>query len=656
MKIHIKNYNNIKDLKYLVEDHKINFLIGNSGSGKSSIAKALSKEDIELHIPFNNPSLVPVIEVDDNAEFITKASVFDESYMSNILIQKNNARDIYSILIDDENQLDELRNEYIKAINPLSDVKDKLYELKRNIADLKRDLKIAYSSKNGNYKSDCTIRKFQENVEQNNTDYVKYKHYDSRRIKWFSDGTKFSDYENGKCPFCNRKLSDSRKVTVEKIKVFDAKTYEKINSKNNIFVALGLPQPNWVNKSEVNRFNKQLKEILDLEDEILCGIKYIEAVMDADIVFSNRVERLKTSPTLKRLYPEIAESFEVFNSNYKEIRACLGRIKGESNKLIRTNIKIINEQLEHLGVNYLFKKVTVDENKKEASFIIVHKYDSATDKDRESSLSYGEKNLIGLVLFLCAHSKDDLVIIDDPAGSYDEYRRKVIFDMCYDFIGHNTTAIVISHDPVFAKFAVLRNRLKRDLRTGSIDLLENYDCSEIKHISEKDFKPLKEFIEYHITELSPTEMTYQLASNLRVYYEDEKRKKEGSIIYGYLSAVIHRTDKETIIEQLIEKDYTEKKILQAISKKFDIKPTLSPLSNNYVKEINTDGMTNFEKIIYLRENCSGNGSKRIRDELGNIIHLNNTYFICLNPYKFNYYSEFVHHKICELNTKIKESR
>lgn len=56
-------------------------------------------------------------------------------------------------------------------------------------------------------------------------------------------------------------------------------------------------------------------------------------------------------------------------------------------------------------------------------------------------------------------------------------------------------------------------------------------------------------------------------------------------------------------------------------------------------------MKDLEKIVYARETCTGKGSKRIKDELSNIIHLNNSYLICLNPYKYNYYSTFTYHYI-----------
>ena len=82
-------------------------------------------------------------------------------------------------------------------------------------------------------------------------------------------------------------------------------------------------------------------------------------------------------------------------------------------------------------------------------------------------------------------------------------------------------------------------------------------------------------------------------------------------------------------------------MLKIISETFGLTGILSNLDEHYKDQINYKIMNNFEKIVFAREMCTGKGSKQIRDELSNIIHLNNSYLICLNPYKFNYYSKFV---------------
>lgn len=99
--------------------------------------------------------------------------------------------------------------------------------------------------------------------------------------------------------------------------------------------------------------------------------------------------------------------------------------------------------------------------------------------------------------------------------------------------------------------------------------------------------------------------------------------------------------KSEIIESLEKVNKTENDILSAI--KDDLKIDYDVLDNEYKLGINIDSMTNFEKLIFARENCSKNKlGKEIKNELNNIVHMNMAYAICLNPYEFNYFSKFVY--------------
>lgn len=144
MKIEIKSFNCIRHLEYEIEDDKINYLIGNSGSGKSSIAKAISNKEYDSYIPYFNNNLTPEVKINGTIDFDIKSSLFDDDYMRNILISKSQSNEIYSILIDDEKHLQSIEKEYENSISSLNNIKNKLYEIKRNIEILASDLKIDY--------------------------------------------------------------------------------------------------------------------------------------------------------------------------------------------------------------------------------------------------------------------------------------------------------------------------------------------------------------------------------------------------------------------------------------------------------------------------------------------------------------------------------
>lgn len=92
------------------------------------------------------------------------------------------------------------------------------------------------------------------------------------------------------------------------------------------------------------------------------------------------------------------------------------------------------------------------------------------------------------------------MIIDDPASSYDEYRRKVIFDMLYKCKGENTTMLVLSHDHIFAKYAIYhfeKSKEKRYDRLGTLEKLYYNQTGKIDYIetyNETIIKPIKRII------------------------------------------------------------------------------------------------------------------------------------------------------------------
>ena len=89
MKIKIKNYNGIKEIEYEIEDKKINFLFGISGSGKSSIATALSDPILNNHIRVGESLKNVLVEVDNANVQYEDCYIFDSNYMSNVLINKS---------------------------------------------------------------------------------------------------------------------------------------------------------------------------------------------------------------------------------------------------------------------------------------------------------------------------------------------------------------------------------------------------------------------------------------------------------------------------------------------------------------------------------------------------------------------------------------
>ena len=560
MQITISNYNNIRNLDYEIEDSKINFLFGISGCGKSSIAKALTKKSSEDNIPYNTEN-IPFVEVNQGSITFNEYEMFDLDYMKRVLIEKQDGTDIYHIMIGNNGELNALKEEYNKYIESLLMQRENIFNIKGKIDTLINDLKISYTRSN-DYRNGCIIKKITKNLDENKLNYLKSKNYSNKQVKWFSDGKNTDSYKNGKCPFCNKKLSDYRKSIIDKITIIDAKSFEKINAQNAIFNLLNIKEPNWMKKKEVDKFNKQIRMYYDLLPQFEILTQYINVASKTNI-FLDKLEKITVTKEMRILYPEIAKEMDNFNNKYSNIRKKLGKIKSETDKLLKKNRERINDYLNILGIPYEFFETNINDDQKNAEFIIRAKNSKNTDmqKDRVNNLSYGERNLIGLIIFLISHKEDDFLIIDDPASSYDEYRRKVIFDMLYKCKGENTTMLVLSHDHIFAKYAIYHFEKSKEKRydrlgtleklyynqTGKIDYIETYNETIIKPIKKDNFDSMTNFIKERLKEL-PHEINYLVAINLRLYYEINKASRYHKEVYGYLSQILHRKEKSEIIE------------------------------------------------------------------------------------------------------------
>ena len=113
------------------------------------------------------------------------------------------------------------------------------------------------------------------------------------------------------------------------------------------------------------------------------------------------------------------------------------------------------------------------------------------------------------------------------------------------------------------------------------------------------------------------------------------------MLYEYLSAIIHQVEYTDIQFELAKAGKQEKDILDAINEKIGIQ--YSALSSNYKDSIESFNYLDFEKIYKCRELLKSRKKKDkvLKDELSNIIHMNSAYSICLNPYKYDYFSRYV---------------
>lgn len=656
MRIHIQNFNNLKNITYEIPNKKVNFLFGISGSGKSSISKSIVTKDLNNYVRAGQPAESCSVSIEDkdygDEDIIP---IYDYDYMNNIVIQKTNKNDVYQIIYAGENDLSEYRAKYDGYLGKFKDFKDRLLLTRDKIYSLEKALKIEFN-KNATYKSGCLIRKFEDTITSKGKNSLAHK-YAGDRAQWFLYGTKTDEYIEGKCPFCSKKLTDKRKEIISAIVSIDSKSFEKIIKQSSAFFELNIELPIWNSKNSINKFRKKLHDIVDARLEIDNLLDIINASYKTEFEIGS-IRRIRVNKKVRELFPELSDSVNVFNDSLVDVKRLLGKIKSKTMSLISKNIQCINDYLQRFSIPYIFEKINVDPDEHLAEYILKHENDLSL-VDRSCNLSFGEKNIIGLILFVLTNKNKKMFMIDDPASSFDNFRRKIILDLIFEMKQPNSTVLVLSHDEVFIKLALfyacgakkkLFNRASMSLierkyssEIGATTFIESNEKSSLLDISIDDFDTLESFIKTRLNSL-PKTINYQTAILIRLFYENKTHKTSiEKAVYGYLSAIIHETPYLDIVSYIDKAPHSEKAIVEEISKTIGFK--YSVLDKNYLKDYKSFSYNDLEFIALFREsliNTKDKQMKTVKAELNSIIHLSSTYITCLDPFKFKMYSNKTH--------------
>lgn len=670
MKINIDNYKNIDSLALEIEDNKVNHIFGISGSGKSSIAKALSSKvsDVDIRVGKKNEDCI--IKVDNKEVNNSNFSIFDLESSNNLIFNDEQNENIYEILFSDNKDMLETIEECNSLLSKFEDFKNVLLDYKNKIELVIKHFDVKLKSNNTafsgtsklvkltNELSTIKSSKFITTINKKGPDF----------ITWLKSG---KSYEvDNICPYCEKKISDRRDKFITEIIKLTPKNFEIITKDNHFLEDVGIKTPNYRYSREVERAKKEIIDLYSFEDYINSIIELFEDYKTSKLDM-NKIQQIKISKKFEKIFPDQIEIINEINSSLKQIKIKLGKIKTQSNKIIRNNKNKINKYLSLMGIPYEFCESSFDIDKQTASFYLFLKEDEEK-ADRRNGLSYGEKNIISLIFFLLGN-KNKTLLIDDPASSYDEYRRSIMFKMLYEF-KNNRTIILFSHDQVFVKFATLYKKLNKKKETkinkfikentGCILQYSNYQHkSLLKEINLNDFNPLCDQVEDFIKNKNLS--YYRKIINIRVLSEMDKNKSSKyKNIYNYCSAILHNVKRDDIYSELEELNISEQEIIDSISDNYHI--NIEQIPNDYFKDFNIGELSNFEKVYYYREmigrysfvyakkldikDFKKEDIDLLKTEFDNIVHLNDRLFVSLNPYKFDYFSPIIYEIITNSST------
>lgn len=638
MRIQMANFHNISSLTYDIEDNKINFLYGVSGSGKSSIVKAIAQgtiEESDIMVGCNQHDATPVL-INGATGPLASTVVFNEDRQT-ILFSRGPEKGIYDIFIGDEEKIDKLRTKYQDAITALQAEVGNLRSIKGTINDL---IKIVGKANKGDkFTTSSRIEKAHKAYSEASAPvrgHIERRGMDT--AMWLHKGFSVDDsYHEGICPFCGRRIEGSPNENIlAELCELTIKNLSPIFESPELLAQLN-QEPLDVSSAEgLDRAKKLIVELPKVGEEIDRIINCCNAGGDYGDIKAMSAGIPSPSPELLSFIPELHGVMAEINNRAGEVRGLLIEMKQTFDNLVRTKCDGLNSKLQKFGIPYFFKISTANRDEKTASYQLVHnKGDKSTDM--RDSLSSGERNLITLILFL-QDSESKVMLIDDPASSYDDYRRTQIFKAITEVQGK--TLLVVSHDQAFVRRAV-RKRKDKLTCIGKVDMLCNRSgTASIEPITAESFGYFEDMIRNRIA----SSLTYyQRMLNIRLLCELHDKASEDESLWGYTSAIMHRKSKAEVLELVKQKGESENAILKRLRDFIGSESAsqIDPMPDSI--DLSTDGFSEFERLIAKREDIrcgdhlelpQGITKALARDLLNDLVHMNDAMADCIDPYRY----------------------
>lgn len=221
MNIKIKNFKNLKSIDYSIDDYKINFLFGLSGSGKSSVLNALCADVIGKNKTFGiDDTENQIIEINGAHVSPTEMHVYDVDKV-NFILNNDSIEPISQIIIEDPIEHKTNHKSLENRLNNLSDALTKENNKYEELDKFLSEMKIKKLNKGNVLPSNSIISKAIANIKSLSSKkmFSTISSLDGKYLDWLMKGTNF--IVDDKCPFCEKKISSSRKNKINKIKNLD---------------------------------------------------------------------------------------------------------------------------------------------------------------------------------------------------------------------------------------------------------------------------------------------------------------------------------------------------------------------------------------------------------------------------------------------------
>lgn len=481
--IEVRDCNSITKANVSLRRGALNIKYGPNGLGKSTISRAIElraqgEDALDELLPFKyqgqKDSPKPAV---DGAEDITSVMVFDDSYVSQFVYQRDEVlQNSFEIFVRTD--------EYDRGINEIEELFEGLKvtftenpDLEKAITDF-TELKSRFTlTKTGEvsktskgYKALAVGGKLQ-NIPNSLTGYSHFLHGEDPAgwITWQSKGKAFLEISDN-CPFCSTPEFD-KPTTLKVSQEYESAAVKNMTALRSVIDKLGhyfAP----ANREKLRELTQLVDEMSPEQGQFLASLhgdvdtllmkltslralsfhtfrteKDVKKALEKMKIELSLLTSLESDDT-RKLADLLNEQIDEVALRINDINRQVGIQKHRVEKLIKSNEASINGFLNSAGYKYAVRIESLD-----SSYRMVLEHKDAGGSHIESAakhLSYGERNAFALILFMyqALRERPDLVVLDDPVSSFDKTKKFAILHRL--FRGkeslRDTTTLLLTHD------------------------------------------------------------------------------------------------------------------------------------------------------------------------------------------------------------------
>ncbi|MCY9804434.1 AAA family ATPase [Vibrio scophthalmi] len=485
MNIVIENCNSIDTAEIGLTSKKLNIKFAPNGTGKSTIAKAITLhaegKSLDNLMPFklkkDNPELkIPKVTVDGD---IKTVMCFDEAYVRQFTFQSDelvsNSFDIF-IRTDAYNAVEQEIENIVKEIKGLFYDNAKLETFITNLQELGSAFsltKTGISQKSAGMKGLSQGNKLQH-IPAGLEVYQPFIKSSSsvEWIDWQTKGTQLFSKLSDCCPYCSTDTVDKKEQITKVGQEYDKNVIKNLVKIIDVIGKLGdyfteeargklndiTQRPNALEVEHVD-YLIQVKTQIDRLLDRLSKLKSLKGFdFKKDEKVKDQLNEYKIDLAfLSELNSESTkQEVDSINVSIDEVVVKAGLLQGKLNqqrsvmqKLVVKYQDEINHFLSYAGYKYKVQ-ISGEDDKSQLKLQHIDNDDFVSGGDQH--LSFGERNAFAIVLFMyeCLSKKPELIILDDPISSFDKNKKYAILEMLFRRKPENClkskTVLMLTHD------------------------------------------------------------------------------------------------------------------------------------------------------------------------------------------------------------------